>query len=259
MIDAHFALAGAVSGLFVGLSGVGGGALMTPILLLFFSVAPTTAVATDLWFAALTKIVAVGIHNKGGQIDWQIVRKLWLGSLPVALIVVVLVSFGATFQKVGWLSHAVGFVVLITAIGLLLAPILLAYAREERIVHPREFKSRQPILTVIAGAILGLCVAMTSVGAGAMGSVMLLYLYPLRLTPHRLVATDIAHAIPLAVISGFGYLIAGMVDLQMLISLLVGSIPAVLAGCFLARWCSARLLQIVLACVLILAGLKVMF
>lgn len=258
MINESYAIAGAITGFVVGLSGVGGGALMTPILLLFFGIAPTTAIATDLWFAVITKTVAVGIHNKGGQIDWQVVRRLWMGSLPVALIVVLLVSLGAKVQKVGWLSHAIGIVIIITAIGLLLAPKLLALAREKRIGHPYEFKAIQPLLTVVAGTILGLCVALTSVGAGAIGSVMLLYLYPLRLTPHRLVATDIAHAIPLAFVPAVGYLFAGMVDGKMLLSLITGSIPAVIVGCYVGRFCSARLLQIALACVLILAGLRIL-
>jgi len=258
MINESYALAGALTGFVIGLTGVGGGALMTPILLLFFGVAPTTAIATDLWFAVITKIVAFAIHNKGGQIDWVIVRRLWSGSLPVAMIVVLLVSFGAKIQKISLLTQAIGIVVLITAIGLLVAPKVLSLARGKRIEHPIEFKARQPLLTVVAGAILGLCVALTSVGAGAMGSVMLLYLYPLRLTPHRLVATDIAHAIPLAFVSGLGYMFAGMVDRQMLISLLAGSIPAVIVGCLLARLCSSRLLQIALACVLLLAGLKML-
>jgi len=256
MIDESYALAGAVTGFVVGLSGVGGGALMTPILLLVFGVAPTTAIATDLWFAVVTKIVAAMIHNKGGQIDWQIVRRLWLGSLPVAMAVVLLLSYGAKVQKVGWLSHAIGIVVMITAIGLLLAPKLLALGRENRLTHPGQFKAAQPQLTVAAGAILGLCVALTSVGAGAIGSVMLLYLYPLRLTPHRLVATDIAHAVPLAFVAGLGYLFSGMVNGQMLISLLAGSIPAVIIGCLFARKSSSRLLQIALACVLLLVGLR---
>jgi hypothetical protein len=258
MIKESYVLSGAVTGLAVGLSGVGGGALMAPILILFLGVAPTTAIATDLWFAVITKSIAVGIHNKGGQVDWQVVRRLWLGSLPLAVIVAVFVINGTNVQRVGWLSQAIGIVIFITSIGLLISPKLLAIAREKRINRPSEFKARQPLLTVIAGAVLGICVAMTSIGAGAMGSVMLLYLYPLRLKPHKLVATDIAHAIPLAFVSGLGYLFAGMVDRQMLISLLAGSIPAVVIGCYLARICSTRLLQIVLACVLLLAGLKMM-
>lgn len=256
MIDTSYVVAGAVTGFVVGLSGVGGGALMTPILLLFFGIAPTTAVATDLWFAVVTKIVAARFHGKAGQIDWQIVRRLWTGSLPVALSVVLLVSFGTKIQKVSWLTQAIGVVVVITATGLLLAPKLLALARGKRIGSPEQFKAMQPLLTVIAGAILGLCVALTSIGAGAIGTVMLLYLYPLRLLPHRLVATDIAHAIPLAAVAGLGYLYTGLVDGHMLVSLLTGSIPAVIAGSLLAQRTPARLLQIALACVLLFAGLK---
>lgn len=253
--EAH-ALAGALTGLVVGLTGVGGGALMTPILLLFFAVAPTTAIATDLWFAAITKVAAALIHYRNGQVDWNIVKRLWWGSLPVALLVVALVTLGARADKMDWLTHAIGIVVLITAAGLLLSPRLLAAARNRRLGDPKKFKAWQPGLTVGAGATLGLCVALTSVGAGAMGSVMLLYLYPLRMTPHRLVATDIVHAIPLAVVAGLGYLFGGLVDWQLLASLLAGSIPAVVAGSLLARRFSARWLQVALALMLMGVGLK---
>ena len=146
---------------------------------------------------------------------------------------------------------------LITAVGMLIAPKLKAYARGRRIGRPERFKSIQPALTVLSGAVLGLCVALTSVGAGALGSVMLLYLYPLRMTPHRLVATDIVHAIPLAVVAGLGYLFAGMVDWWMLVSLLIGSIPAVLLGSMLAGKIPGRWIQIALAFVLMAAGVKV--
>jgi uncharacterized membrane protein YfcA len=258
MIDGAYAAAGALTGFVVGLTGVGGGALMTPILLLFFGVAPTTAIATDLWFAAITKLVGARIHNGAGQVDWQVVRRLWVGSLPMALLVVVLVSLGHQVTKVEWLTKAIGIVVLITAGGLLLAPKLMLLARERRLEDPAKFKHYQPSLTVVGGAVLGLCVALTSVGAGALGSVMLLYLYPLRMTPHRLVATDLVHAIPLAMVAGLGYLIAGMVDWMMLTSLLAGSVPAIVIGSLLARKVSGRWIQIALASVLIIAGIKVL-
>lgn len=256
MIDAAYAAAGALTGFFVGITGVGGGALMTPILLLFFGVVPTTAIATDLWFAAITKLVGAAIHHDAGQVDWQVVRRLWAGSLPVALAVVLLVSFGGSVVKVDWLTQAIGAVVLITSIGLVLAPKLSALARGRRLDNPTKFKAVQPALTVIAGATLGVCVALTSVGAGALGSVMLLYLYPLRMTPHRLVATDLVHAIPLAVVAGLGYLFAGLVDWWMLLSLLAGSVPAIIVGSLLARRVSGRWIQLLLATVLLVAGLK---
>lgn len=258
MIDVAYALAGALTGFVVGLTGVGGGALMTPILLIFFGVSPTTAIATDLWFAAITKLVGARVHHTNGNVDWQVAKRLWLGSLPMALLIVVIVSLGAQVAKVDWLTKAIGIVVLITAIGLLNAPKLVAYARGRRIGQPERFKAAQPALTVMSGGVLGLCVALTSVGAGALGSVMLLYLYPLRMTPHRLVATDIVHAIPLAVVAGLGYLFAGMVDWWMLASLLVGSIPTVLLGSLLAGKIPGRAVQLALALVLFAAGGKVL-
>ena len=258
MIDVAYALAGALTGVVVGLTGVGGGALMTPILLIFFGVSPTTAIATDLWFAAITKLVGARVHHTNGNVDWPVAKRLWLGSLPMALLIVVIVTLGAQVAKVDWLTKTIGIVVLITAIGLLVAPKLVAYARGRRIGQPERFKAAQPALTVMSGGVLGLCVALTSVGAGALGSVMLLYLYPLRMTPHRLVATDIVHAIPLAVVAGLGYLFAGMVDWWMLSSLLVGSIPTVLLGSLLAGKIPGRAVQLALALALLAAGVKVL-
>ena len=258
MIDTGYAIAGAVTGFIVGLTGVGGGALMTPILLLVFGVSPTTAIATDLWFAAITKMVGASIHHRAGQVDWQVVRRLWLGSLPVAMITVVIVSAGNHLGKVDWLAHTIGVVVLITAVGLMFVPWLLKVSTTRRIEQPVQFKAVQPMLTVLAGGTLGVCVALTSIGAGALGSVMLLYLYPLRMKPHRLVATDLVHAIPLAVVAGTAYLIAGLVDGWMLVSLLCGSIPGIIVGSLFARRVPGRLLQVVLAVVLLSAGTKIL-
>ncbi len=256
IFDGNYAAAGALTGFIVGLTGVGGGALMTPLLLLVFGVAPTTAVATDLWFAAITKLVGAHVHMRSGQVDWQVVKRLWAGSLPVALLVVIAVSVGGSPARAGWLTSAIGAVVLLTAIGLLVAPRLMAMARSRRLGNADGFHRMQPALTVAAGAALGVLVALTSVGAGALGSVMLLYLYPLRMTPHKLVATDLVHAIPLAFIAGIGYLVAGLVDWHMLASLLAGSVPAILVGSLLARRLPARTLQVSLATVLIFVGAK---
>jgi uncharacterized membrane protein YfcA len=256
--DSAYALAGALTGFVVGLTGVGGGALMTPILLMFFDVAPSTAIATDLWFAAFTKLVGARVHHSAGQVDWQVVKRLWAGSLPAALLTVLLVSLGSPLSKVNWLTQAIGVVILITAVGMLVSPYLLNIAKNRRLGNPSKFKAMQPLLTMLSGATLGFCVALTSVGAGALGSVMLLYLYPLRMTPHRLVATDLVHAIPLAMVAGAGYLIAGMVDWSMLFSLLTGSMPAVIVGSYLNRHVGGRVVQVALALVLIAAGAKVL-
>jgi uncharacterized membrane protein YfcA len=141
---------------------------------------------------------------------------------------------------------------------LLVAPKLLAYSREQRLRQPERFKAIQPTLTVFSGAILGLCVALTSVGAGTLGSVMLLYLYPLRMTPHRLVATDIVHAIPLAVVAGLGYLFVGMVDWTLLGALMVGSIPSVFLGGMLTGRLSGRWIQLACSMMLFVAGVKLL-
>lgn len=258
MFDFAYIFAGALTGFVIGVTGVGGGAIMTPVLLIFFGVSPVTAVATDLWFAAITKLVGARIHNRGGTVDWQVVKRLWVGSLPVAALVVLFVALGDPIKQVTWLTTTIGIVIILTAIGLLAAPKLLAKARQNRTSQPKHFKTLQPPLTVVAGAILGLCVALTSVGAGALGSVMLLYLYPLRLTPHRLVATDLVFAIPLAMVAGIGYLFAGLVDWALLANLLIGSIPGIILGSLLSQKLAGRWVQIALGCVLLLAGAKML-
>lgn len=258
-LNYHYSIAGGITGFIVGLTGVGGGALMTPILLIFFGVPPAAAVATDLWFAVITKLFAFGVHSRSGNIDWQVVKRLWLGSIPIAIGTVIYVALFHSFGKSLWLSNFIGWVVIITAMSLILSPYFFSASKKLRIEFPDKFKYFQPILTVIAGAMLGLSVALTSIGAGALGSVILLYLYPLRLTPHRLIATDIAHAIPLAAIAGTGYLLSGLVNTEMLTSLLIGSIPAVIIGSKLTDYLPTRFIQIILAVTLISASAKILF
>jgi uncharacterized membrane protein YfcA len=255
-IDGAYAAAGALTGFVVGLTGVGGGALMTPILLLFFGVPPQIAVATDLWFAAITKLVAWPLHQRDGRVDWQVLRRLWAGSIPASIAMVLLVSVGVAVGHVEWISRAVGAAVLLAASGLLLSPTLQRMMRARRIAQPDRFKARQPALTVAAGALLGTLVSLTSVGAGALGTAMMLALYPLRMTPQRLVATDIVHAVPLALVAGSGYLIAGLVDGRMLVSMLVGSVPAVVVGSLLASRIPVGWLRTALVGVLALAAVR---
>jgi len=257
-VDWSYSAAGALTGFVVGMTGVGGGALMTPLLLLVFGVAPVTAIATDLWFATITKLVGAWFHQKAGQVDWQVVRRLWLGSLPMAFGVVLWVAFTPGVEKLDWLNGAIGLAILVTAIGLLFSAPLQRLARSKRLGAPLEFKHLQPLLTVAGGALLGLVVALTSVGAGALGAVMLLYIYPLRMTPHKLVGTDLVHAIPLAAVAGIGYLFAGLVDFQMLLRLLTGSIPGVLIGTYVGQRMDPKWLKLVLGCVLVLISLKLL-
>ena len=249
--------AGAFTGFLVGLTGVGGGALMTPLLLLVFGVAPLSAVGTDLWFAATTKLFATRVHHSHGLIDWQVVNRLWMGSLTASALTLVwmkLHPIDAT--AVTLLKTAIAIAVTVTAIGMLLQKPLHVLGRKLRTTDGEHFKALQTPLTVLAGAVLGILVTLTSVGAGALGAVFLAYLYPLRLTPPRLIATDIVHAIPLAVFAGLGHLLIGNVDLGLLGNLLLGSIPAVIVGAVLSARLPHTLLRGALAVVLLSIGLK---
>lgn len=256
-MDAMLVFAGALTGLVVGLTGMGGGALMTPILLLVFGVAPMTAVGTDLWFAAITKLFATRVHHGHGLIDWGIAKRLWLGSLTASAATLVWMKlYPVDSASVLWLTTAIAAAVVLAALGMLLQGPLLAWAREGRAAKVMATSDLQAPLTVLAGAVLGLLVTLTSVGAGALGAVFLAFLYPLRLPPPRLIATDIVHAIPLAVFAGLGHLLMGSVNLSLLGHLLLGSIPAVIVGAMLSARLPHAVLRVAMAVVLLAIGLK---
>ena len=252
-------LVGALTGTLVGFTGVGGGALMTPVLMLGFSIAPLTAIATDLCFAALTKLAALRAFQPAGMVDGQVLRRLALGSLPTAaLVVFFLEPEGGHDRPMPWLLPVVGSMVLLAALTLLLAPRWAAAGRSRRLADPARFKGRQGPLTVLAGVAMGAAVALTSVGAGALGSAVLLALYPLRMTPQRLVATDLAHALPLAALTGAAYALGGAVDWALLGWLLLGSLPAAYAASRLNLKTPERWLRPVLAAVLLVLGLRLL-
>jgi uncharacterized membrane protein YfcA len=252
-------LVGALTGTLVGFTGVGGGALMTPVLMLGFSIAPLTAIATDLCFAALTKLAALRAFQPAGMVDGQVLRRLALGSLPTAaLVVFFLEPEGGHDRPMPWLLPVVGSMVLLAALTLLLAPRWAAAGRSRRLADPARFKGRQGPLTVLAGVAMGAAVALTSVGAGALGSAVLLALYPLRMTPQRLVATDLAHALPLAALTGAAYALGGAVDWALLGWLLLGSLPAAYAASQLNLKTPERWLRPVLASVLVVLGLRLL-
>lgn len=256
-MDPMLIVAGATTGFLVGLTGVGGGALMTPLLLLIFGIAPLTAVGTDLWFAAITKLFATRIHQRHGLIDWQVVRRLWLGSLSASVLTLLWMTAHPVDQTaVSSLKTMIAFAVLLTAAGILMQKHLHALGHKLRTTDADHFKAWQPPLTVLAGAVLGVLVTLTSVGAGALGAVFLAYLYPLRLTPPRLIATDIVHAIPLAFFAGTGHLIVGNINFGLLGNLLLGSIPTVIVGAMLSAKLPHGLLRAALALVLLAVGAK---
>ncbi len=230
---------------------------MTPLLLLLFGVAPLTAVGTDLWFAAITKMFATRVHHNHGLIDWQVVRRLWLGSLSASVLTLVWMRLNPVDENaVSMLKIAIAAAVLLTAVGIVFQKPLQALGRKLRTTDAEHFKAWQPGLTVVAGAVLGVLVTLTSVGAGALGAVFLAYLYPLRLTPPRLIATDIVHAIPLALFAGTGHLLMGNVNFGLLGNLLLGSVPAVILGAMLSTRLPHAVLRVALAVVLLAVGAK---
>ncbi len=258
-LDWMNSLAGLIVGLVVGVTGVGGGALMTPILVLVFGVSPQTAVGTDLLYASITKMFGVGVHHNHGTVDWQVVKRLAWGSLPAAALTLAWMSFsGANRVKSGLIIDMVGVMLIVTALGILFKDQLQGLGRKIRVTNSDQFKHVQPVLTVLGGVVLGVLVTLTSIGAGALGTVMLVYLYPLRLTPSKLVGTDLAHAIPLAMIAGLGHLTMGNVDYALLLSLLVGSIPGVLIGAVISTRAPLALIRYAIAIVLGAVAVKML-
>jgi uncharacterized membrane protein YfcA len=251
------AVAGFGVGVMVGVTGVGGGALMTPILVLLFGVAPAAAVGTDLWFAAITKLVGGAVHHSKGSVDWQVLRRLALGSLPTSIVTLTWLHLAGMGQmKNGFILNALGAVLLLTALAMVFKNRTHALGQRLRATAPEQFKRAQPALTVLAGAILGFLVTLTSVGAGALGAVMLLYLYPWRMTPARLVGTDIVHAIPLTLVAGTGHMMMGNVDFSLLGGLLLGSIPGIVLGSLIGSKTPENLLRFAIAVVLTGVGAK---
>lgn len=249
-----YVLSGALVGTLVGLTGVGGGSLMTPLLILAFGFHPASAVGTDLLFASATKAVGTGVHAAGRTIDWRIVRRMALGSVPATLLTVAVSRVvhldGANAAHL--VSVALGAALVLTAVSLFFRDRLARFAQ-------RAGAERGPAptaaLTVALGAVLGVLITLTSVGAGALGVTLLVFLYP-RLPIARIVGSDIVHAVPLTFIAGMAHWWSGNVDLILLASLLLGSVPGIIVGSILTPRLPERALRPILATVLILVGVK---
>ncbi len=230
---------------------------MTPILVLVFGVAPQTAVGTDLLYAALTKVFGTVVHHRYGTVDWSVVGRLAFGSLPAAAATLAWMTLTSTVQiRSGFLIHAVAVALVITSVGILSKDWLQQLGRRGQPGVTDRLRRSQAALTVLAGAILGVLVTLTSVGAGALGTVMLVYLYPVRLNPSRLVGTDLAHAIPLTLIAGLGHLALGNVNYGLLVNLLIGSIPGVLLGSWISTRAPMQVVRVGLAIILAAVAIK---
>jgi uncharacterized protein len=241
---------GFVVGGLVGLTGVGGGSLMTPLLIVGMNVKATVAVGTDLLFAAITKASGAWTHARRDHVDWRLTLALAVGSVPAAAVTTAWV--GRTAQVMSTTRTALGAVLVLTALAVLLRPHLMRNTPEVAAppAHPRVY-------AVLIGLVLGVLVALTSVGAGALGVTALLLLFP-TLPMIRIVGTDIAHAVPLTLVAGVGHAAFGNVDFLLLGGLLIGSIPGITLGSRFASRIPERALRYTLSAVLCVAAVKLL-
>ena len=241
-------------GLIVGITGVGGGSLMTPLLLSVSRLNPAVAIGTDLWFAGLTKLGGSVAHARHGHVNWAIARRLLLGSLPASLATVALMHLSGVTK--GWaqaLTLSLGMALLLTAA-------VVAFKKSWQAVGLRLERwisdAARPALTVACGALLGVLVSLSSIGAGAIGATLILLLYP-RLAAREIVGTDIAHAVPLTLVAGVGHASLGHVNWARLAPLLIGSVPGIWLGAQLTRRLPESVVRTLLCASLITAGWKV--
>ena len=260
-----YSISGFVVGMLVGVTGVGGGSLMTPLLVFMFGFQPAVAVGTDLLYAAITKTGGVFVHHGTHQsVDWKIVGWLSLGSLPMALATLMVIRH---YQAVGTeitsvITYSLGIALILTSVALLTRAVLFRNAAavvDNKLLHYRDaarFSAPWDLpATVFTGAVLGVLVTLSSVGAGALGTVALLFLYP-KLSTLKVVGTDLAHAIPLTAIAGIGHWTLGHVNFVLLGSLLLGSLPGIWVGSHLSAKIPEKFLRPFLATILMLIGLK---
>jgi uncharacterized membrane protein YfcA len=257
LVNPLYSISGLAVGLLVGFTGVGGGSLMTPLLVLLFHVHPATAVGTDLLYAGATKTVGTAVHGARGTVDWGIVGRLAAGSVPAAaLTFLAMAHFHAkTEGSHGLITSVLGVALLLTAIAILFRSIILKFFAE----RVGDFEPGQrTAYTVLLGAVLGVLVSLSSVGAGAIGVTVLLVLYP-KLPAAKLVGSDIAHAVPLTLLAGFGHWLMGDINFGLLGSLLVGSIPGIIVGSWLSSRTPDTVLRPILASTLALVGGRLFF
>ncbi len=273
----EFVIGGALVGFVVGATGVGGGSLMTPLLTLAFGVPAPIAVGTDLLFASITKAGGAWTYARRGLVQWSITGWLVLGSVPAALATLAAIRLWHpdAAQFAALVRPALAAALLLTAGALVFKARIQALGRRFAggarltparaagaagsglsLAVPVENPSR-PVPTVVLGAVIGALVALTSVGAGVIGVVALFFLYP-ALPARRLVAADIAHAVPLTLVAGLGHVTLGTVDWTMLGALLLGSLPAITAGALVAERLPERALRTSLAGMLVLIGARLL-
>ncbi len=251
-----YPISGLLIGLLVGLTGVGGGSLMTPLLILVFGMRALNAVGVDLLFAAITKAFGTAVHGRVKTVEWPVAGWMAAGSIPAALIIIGALSFlGPPTAAVNRaVSQALGAALVLTAISVALRPYVTNWT-QRRYGNWAARKART--LTVLLGVLLGILVPITSVGAAALGMPILLLLYP-NISSARLVGADIAHAVPLTLVAGIGHLYINSIDPVLLLSLVAGSIPGVVLGSIASGRIPDRLLRYAMSIALVLAGWKLL-
>jgi hypothetical protein len=254
MIDPLYAASGFGVGVLVGMTGVGGGSLMTPLLILLFGIHPATAVGTDLLYAAATKTAGSLVHGFAHSIDWRVVRRLATGSVPATIVTLTALSLVKVQSET---ARALVTIVLCGALSMTACALIFrnTIVRLCRNRFPGLDERNTAIVTIVVGAVLGVLVSVSSVGAGAVGVVALIILYP-QLPMARIVGSDIAHAVPLTLVAGAGHWIIGAVDWHIMSSLLTGSLPGIVLGSYVAIRVPERALRLALAATLILVAGK---
>jgi len=252
-----YIVSGLLVGALVGLTGVGGGSLMTPILILLFGIHPVTAVGTDLLYASATKLGGTAVHGFNGTIDWRVVGRLALGSVPMTALTLLALSE----LKISSGSAQV-LVTKILGVALLLTAMSLIFRKNIVQLYSHRIGELSPglvrMLTTLTGAVLGILVSLSSVGAGAIGVTALILLYP-NMPIRRIVGSDIAHAVPLTLVAGLGHWFLGSINWHLLGSLLVGSIPGIIIGSLIAPRVPETGLRLILAGVLLLVCVRFWF
>ena len=256
MIDPLYVGSGFAVGFLVGMTGVGGGSLMTPLLILLFKIHPATAVGTDLLYAASTKSIGTLVHAVARTVDWKLVGLLAIGSVPATIATILVLS--QFNQQSASAEHAItltlGAVLVITAAFLILGKkIRDRYAERLQSLDRRKIS----LLTILLGLVMGVLVTTTSVGAGAIGVTVLLLLHP-KMPAGNVVGSDIAHAVPLTLLAGAGHWYLGSINWALLSTLLIGSLPGIVLGSLVATRAGDTLVRVVLASVLILVGVRLL-
>jgi uncharacterized protein len=253
-VDPYIILGSAVVGLLVGLTGAGGGALMTPMLILLFGVQPSAAISSDLVAAVLMRPVGAAVHLRKGTVNLRLVGWMVVGSVPAAFAGAYLLHLLGGSAAQGHVEIALGAALLLGAAAMVLRYVLDRRAGNERRAAVVDITCR-PLPTVCIGLVGGLIVGMTSVGSGSLMIVLLLFLYP-TLSAGQLVGTDLTQAVPLTLAAALGALAFGHVEFAVTASIVIGSVPAVLAGSLLSARAPDRYIRPAITFVIFASGLK---